>query len=98
MGDYDPSNGDWFDEDEVAFQQPPPGEEGFFNSHEGGEVALQDLVNDMTSTYVFFVFLFFILLCVVLLIIPLENEATTGLARTVWSSGPTHGSRSSQVL
>ena len=34
------------DEDEVVFVQPPPGEEGFFSSHAGGEVQLQDLFLD----------------------------------------------------
>lgn len=36
----------WVDEGQVAFVQPPPGEEGFFSSHAGGEVQLQDLFLD----------------------------------------------------
>ena len=42
----DMSDPAWVDEDEVAFVQPPPGEEGFFSSHAGGEVQLQDLFLD----------------------------------------------------
>ena len=37
------------DEGEVAFVQPPPGEEGFFSSHAGGEEQLQDLFLDMLA-------------------------------------------------
>ena len=42
--DVDMSDPVWVDED--AFVQPPPGEEGFFSSHAGGEVQLQDLFLD----------------------------------------------------
>ena len=41
MGDAE-----WVDEGLIAFAQPPPGEEGFFSSHAGGEVQLQDLFLD----------------------------------------------------
>lgn len=36
----------WVDEGHAAFVQPPPGEEGFFSSHAGGETQLQDLFLD----------------------------------------------------
>ena len=36
----------WVDEGQVAFVQPLPGKEGFFSSHAGGEVLLQDLFLD----------------------------------------------------
>ena len=36
----------WVDEGQVAFLQPPPGEEGFFSSHAGGEVQLQNFFLD----------------------------------------------------
>ena len=45
----DMSDPAWFDEGQVAFIQPPPGEEGFFSSHAGGEVQLQDLFLDMLA-------------------------------------------------
>ena len=47
--DVDMSDPAWFDEGQVAFIQPPPGEEGFFSSHAGGEVQLQDLFLDMLA-------------------------------------------------
>jgi hypothetical protein len=43
--DVDMSDPAWVDEGQ-AFFQPPPGEEGFFSSHAGGEVQLQDLLLD----------------------------------------------------
>ena len=39
----------WVDMGQVAFAQPPPGEEGFFSSHAGREVQLQDLFLDMLA-------------------------------------------------
>ena len=42
----DMSDHAWVDEGQVAFVQPLPGGEGFFSSHAGGEVLLQDLFLD----------------------------------------------------
>ena len=42
----DMSDHAWVDEGQVAFVQPLPGKEGFFSSHAGGEVLLQDLFLD----------------------------------------------------
>ena len=39
----------WVYEDSPALMQPPPGEEGFFSSHAGGETRLQDLFLDTLS-------------------------------------------------
>ncbi|PPQ90574.1 hypothetical protein CVT25_007130, partial [Psilocybe cyanescens] len=44
--DVDLGDGAWVDEDEIAFSRPPLGDEGFFSSHAGGEVRLQDLFLD----------------------------------------------------
>ena len=40
---------DWDDEEEIGLSTLPPGEEGFYNSHQGGEAILNNLVDDMTS-------------------------------------------------
>ena len=40
------SDSAWVDDGQLAFVQPPPGEEGFFSSHAGGEVQLQNLFLD----------------------------------------------------
>ena len=47
---YPPDDGDsdWDDEEETAMQTLPPGEEGFFRSHAGGEAALQEIMEGMT--------------------------------------------------
>ncbi|PPQ92048.1 LOW QUALITY PROTEIN: hypothetical protein CVT25_005116 [Psilocybe cyanescens] len=37
---------EWIDEEDAAFSRPPPGDEGFFSSHAGGEVRLQDVFLD----------------------------------------------------
>jgi hypothetical protein len=53
MGDQDDSN--WIDEDELAptLAAAPPGEEGFFISHAGGEASLQQLfVESLGEQYV----------------------------------------------
>jgi hypothetical protein len=52
MGDPDASN--WIDEDDLdtTLAAPPPGEEGFFLSHEGGESSLQQIfVESMAERY-----------------------------------------------
>ena len=52
MGDLDASN--WIDEDDLdtTLAAPPPGEEGFFLSHEGGESSLQQIfVESMAERY-----------------------------------------------
>ncbi|PPQ92117.1 LOW QUALITY PROTEIN: hypothetical protein CVT25_007973 [Psilocybe cyanescens] len=43
--DIDMAN-EWIDEEDAAFSRPPPGDEGFFSSHAGGEVQLQDVFLD----------------------------------------------------
>lgn len=43
----DDTDEDWEDE-EVALHRPPPGEEGFFRSHAGGETVLQEIMEGMT--------------------------------------------------
>ncbi|PPQ94788.1 hypothetical protein CVT25_008390 [Psilocybe cyanescens] len=49
--DVDLGNGAWVDEDEIAFSRPPPGDKGFFSSHAGGEVHLQDLFLDTLAEH-----------------------------------------------
>lgn len=44
--DVDMANDAWVDENDIAFSRPPPGEEGFFSSHAGGEIRLQDIFLD----------------------------------------------------
>ena len=47
---YPPDDGDsdWDDKEETAMQTLPPGEEGFFCSHAGGEATLQEIMEGMT--------------------------------------------------
>lgn len=45
---HDPDS-DWDDEEDVALSTLPPGEEGFYNSHQGGEAILSNLIEDMKS-------------------------------------------------
>ena len=45
---HDPDS-DWDDEEDIALSTLPPGEEGFYNSHQGGEAILSNLIEDMTS-------------------------------------------------
>ena len=52
------SDPEWVEEGHVAFVQPPPGEEGFFSSHAGGEVQLQDLFLDTLAEQCVFSFCF----------------------------------------
>lgn len=40
---------DWEDEEDIGLSTLPPGEEGFYNSHHGGEVLISSLIDDMTS-------------------------------------------------
>ena len=47
--DVDMDDPAWVYEDSPALMQPPPGEEGFFSSHAGGETKLQDLFLDTLS-------------------------------------------------
>ena len=53
MADHDASN--WIDEDDLdmTLAAAPPGEEGFFISHAGGEASLQQLfVESLAEQYV----------------------------------------------
>lgn len=55
MYDQDASN--WIDEDDLnsTLAAPPPGEEGFFLSHAGGESSLQQIfIESMAERYVLF--------------------------------------------
>lgn len=45
----DGNDSDWEDEEDIGLSVLPPGEEGFFNSHHGGEALISSLVDDMTS-------------------------------------------------
>jgi hypothetical protein len=47
--DYDE---DWEDVEISGMQQLPPGEEGFLQSHAGGEAMLQELMEGMSFSYV----------------------------------------------
>ena len=47
--DVDMDDPAWVYEDSPALMQPPPGKEGFFSSHAGGETRLQDLFLDTLS-------------------------------------------------
>jgi len=49
----DGSNDDWEDEERVGLMLFPPGEEGFLQSHAGGESALHNILNGMTNLFVF---------------------------------------------
>ena len=40
---------DWEDEEELGLRQPPPGKEGFLQSHTGGEAAIQQLMDGITA-------------------------------------------------
>ena len=40
---------DWEDEEEMGLRQPPPGEEGFLQSHAGGEAVIQQLMDGITA-------------------------------------------------
>ena len=43
------SDDDWEDEERVGLLTFPPGEEGFFQSHAGGEAVLHDILGGMTN-------------------------------------------------
>ena len=47
------SEDDWEDEERAGFLTLPPGEEGFLQSHAGGEAVLHDILNGMTNSCVF---------------------------------------------
>lgn len=61
LGDLDPGNqphpthivndhdSDWEDEEDIGLSTLPPGEEGFYNSHHGGEAIISSLIDDLTS-------------------------------------------------
>jgi hypothetical protein len=49
----DNSDDDWEDEERAGLLTFPPGEEGFLQSHAGGEAVLHDILDDMTNRYVF---------------------------------------------
>jgi hypothetical protein len=54
MDDLDASNSGWMDEDDLGttLAAPPPGKEGFFVSHAGGEASLQQIfVESMAEQY-----------------------------------------------
>lgn len=42
------NDSDWEDEDLEGLRQLPPGEEGFFQSHAGGEAVLQAVMDGIT--------------------------------------------------
>lgn len=50
------SDDDWEDEERVGLMSFPPGEEGFLQSHAGGESALHDILNGMSNSFVFLLF------------------------------------------
>ena len=47
------SEDDWEDEERAGLLTLPPGEEGFLQSHAGGEAVLHDILNGMTNSCVF---------------------------------------------
>jgi hypothetical protein len=44
------NDSDWEDEVQDGLRQLPPGEEGFFHSHAGGEAILQAVMDGITLT------------------------------------------------
>ena len=79
------SDGDWEDEERAGLLMFPPGEEGFLQSHAGGEAVLHDILDDMTNSCVFRS-----ISCLALLTCPV-SELILAQGKIPSSNGWTHG-------
>lgn len=52
---YNKEEDDWEDEQFLGLAHLPPGEEGFLQSHAGGEAVVHDIMDSMSFSYVVFI-------------------------------------------
>jgi hypothetical protein len=86
------NDSDWGDEVQDGLRQLPPREEGFLQSHAGGEAVLQAVMDGITLSYVHPFFPFF--LCS---FYPIKNGLTPVLARIEFRNMSKHGNSRFQL-